>query len=154
MYTLGLSQLLVFIAVAMNTDGFFSYQCIRFIFSMIELLIFSMIEPVQYRLGHRETSQLDHRENKAYTLGLSQLLVFIAVAMNTDGFISYQCIRFIFSMIELRIFPMTEPVLYIEPAAAGSDNGIRIGGGWGGGGATAPPAPPVPTPLPSYPLHM
>ena len=24
----------VFIAVAMNTDGFFSYQCMRFIFSM------------------------------------------------------------------------------------------------------------------------
>ena len=58
----------------------------------------------QYRLGHREISQLAHRENKAYTLGLSQLLVFIAVAMNTDGFFSYQCIRFIFSMIELRIF--------------------------------------------------
>ena len=33
----------------MNTDGFFSYQCIRFIFSMIELQIFSMIEPVLYR---------------------------------------------------------------------------------------------------------
>ena len=31
-------------------------------------------------------------KNKAYTLGLSQLLVFIAVAMNTDGFFSYQCI--------------------------------------------------------------
>ena len=52
-------------------------------------------------LGHREISQLDHSENKAYTMGLSQLLVFIAVAMNTDGFFSYQCIRFIFSMIEL-----------------------------------------------------
>ena len=63
---------------------------------------------VQYRLGHRETLQLDHRENKAYTLGLSQLLVFIAVAMNTDGFFSYQCIRF---MIELQIFSITEPVL-------------------------------------------
>ena len=59
-------------------------------------------------------SQLDHRENKAYTLGLSQLLVFIAFAMNTDGFFSYQCIRFIFVMIELRIFSMTEPVLYKE----------------------------------------
>ena len=66
---------------------------------------------VQYLLGHREFSQLDHRENKAYTSGLSQLLVFIAVAMNTDGFFSYQCIRFIFSMIELRNFCMTEPVL-------------------------------------------
>ena len=39
--------------------------------------------------------QLDDRENKVYTLGLSQLSVFIAVAMNTDGFFSYQCIRFI-----------------------------------------------------------
>ena len=46
MYTLGLSQLLVFIVVAMNIDGFFSYQCIRFIFSMIGLQIFSMAEPV------------------------------------------------------------------------------------------------------------
>ena len=44
---------------------------------------------VQYPLGHREILQLDHRENKAYTLGLSQLLVFIAVAVNTDGFFSY-----------------------------------------------------------------
>ena len=68
---------------------------------------------VQYRLGHRETLQLDHRENKAYTLGLSQLLVFIAVAMNTDGFFSYQCIRFIFFMIELQIFSITEPVLQL-----------------------------------------
>ena len=51
---------------------------------------------LQYPLGHREISQLDHRENKAYTLGLSQLLVFIAVATNTDGFFSYQCIRFFF----------------------------------------------------------
>ena len=66
-----------------------------------------------YRLGRRETSQLAHRENKAYTLGLSQLLVFIAVAMNTNGFFSYQCIRFIFFMIELQIFSMTEPVLYV-----------------------------------------
>ena len=65
----------------------------------------------QYPLGHREISQLDRRENKAYTLGLSQLFVFIAVAMNTDGFFSYQCIRFIFSMIELRNFSMTERVL-------------------------------------------
>ena len=32
------------------------------------------------------------------------LRVFPAVAMNTDGFFSNQCIRFIFSM--------TEPVLY------------------------------------------
>ena len=55
---------------------------------------------IQYRLGHREISQLDHRENKVYILGLSQLSVFIAVAMNIDGFFSYQCIRFIFSMIE------------------------------------------------------
>ena len=62
---------------------------------------------LQYRLGHREISHLARRENKAYTLGLSQLLVFIA--MNTDGFFSYQ---FIFSMIELRIFSMIEPVLY------------------------------------------
>ena len=38
-----------------------------------------------YNTGHGEISQLNHRENKAYTLGLSQLLVFIAVAMNTDG---------------------------------------------------------------------
>ena len=66
-----------------------------------------------YRLSHREISQLDHRENKAYTLGLSQLLVFIAVAMNTDGFFSYKCLRFIFLMIELRIFSVTEPVLYL-----------------------------------------
>ena len=65
---------------------------------------------IQYRLGRREISQLDHRENKAYSLVLSQLLVFIAVAMNTDGFFSYQFIRFIFSFIELRIFSMTEPV--------------------------------------------
>ena len=57
---------------------------------------------VQYQLAHREISQLDHRENKVYTLGLSQQSVFIAVFMNTDGFFSYQCIRFIFSMIELR----------------------------------------------------
>ena len=58
---------------------------------------------VEYQLDHREISQLDHRENKVYmyTLGLSQLSVFIAVAMNTDGFFSYQCICFIFSMIEL-----------------------------------------------------
>ena len=56
-------------------------------------------------------SQLAHRENKAYTLELSQLLVFIAVAMNTDGFFSYQCICFIFSMIELQIFSMSELVL-------------------------------------------
>ena len=48
MYTLGLSQLSVFIAVAMNTDGFFSYQCICFIFSMIELRNFSIIELVLY----------------------------------------------------------------------------------------------------------
>ena len=33
-----------------------------------------------------------------------ELRVFPAVAMNTDGFFSNQCIRFIFSM--------TEPVLY------------------------------------------
>ena len=33
---------------------------------------------------------LGHRENKAYTLRLSKLLVFIVVAMNTDGFNSYQ----------------------------------------------------------------
>ena len=66
---------------------------------------------VQYRLGHREISHLAYRENKAYTLGLSQLLAFIAVAMNTDGFFSYQCICFIFSMIELRIFSMIKPVL-------------------------------------------
>ena len=25
-------------------------------------------EGIQYRLGHRENSQLDHREDKAYTL--------------------------------------------------------------------------------------
>ena len=58
---------------------------------------------LQYLLGHRETSQFDRtcRENKAYTLGLSQLLVFIVVAMNTDGFFSYQCICFIFFMIQL-----------------------------------------------------
>ena len=49
-----------------------------------------------------------------YTLGLSQLLVFIAVAMKTDGFFSYQCIRFIFSMIEVRNFSMIEPVLYVK----------------------------------------
>ena len=55
-----------------------------------------------YQLGHRENLQLDHRENKAYTLGLSQLSIFIVVTINTDGFFSYQCIRFIFSMIELR----------------------------------------------------
>ena len=48
MYTLGLSQPSVFIAIAMNTDGFFSYQCICFIFSMIELQNFSMIELVLY----------------------------------------------------------------------------------------------------------
>ena len=48
----------------------------------------------------------DHRENKAYSLGLSQLSVFIAVAMNTDGFFSYQCIRFIFSMTKLRNYSM------------------------------------------------
>ena len=53
-----------------------------------------------------------HRESKAYTLGLSQLLVFIAVAMNTDGFFSYQCICFIFSMIELRNFSLIKPVVY------------------------------------------
>ena len=47
-----------------------------------------------------------------YTLGRSQLSEFIAVA-NTDGFFSYQCIRFIFSMIELRNISMTEPVLHI-----------------------------------------
>ena len=58
---------------------------------------------MQYRLGHRE--------NKAYTLGLWQLLVFIAVAMNIDDFFSYQCIRFIFSIMELRNFSMTELVL-------------------------------------------
>ena len=57
--------------------------------------------------------QLDHRENKVYTLGLSQLSVLIAVAMNTDGFFSYQCICFIFSMIELRNFSMIELVLYL-----------------------------------------
>ena len=73
---------------------------------------------LQYQLGHREISQLSHRENKAYTLGLSQLLVFIAVAMNTGGFFSYQCIHFIFSMIELRIFSMTEPVLYKNESCA------------------------------------
>ena len=49
-----------------------------------------------------------------YTLRLSQLSVFIAVAMNTDGFFSYQCIRFIFSMIELRIFSVIEPVLLLH----------------------------------------
>ena len=74
--------------------------------------------PIQYWLGHRETSQLAHRKNKAYTLGLSQLLVFLVVAMNTDGFISYQCIRFIFSVIELRIFSVTKLVLY--PLLTGS----------------------------------
>ena len=46
---------------------------------------------VEYQLDYREISQLDHRENKVYTLGLSQLSVFIAVATNTDGFFSYQC---------------------------------------------------------------
>ena len=61
--------------------------------------------------GHREISQLVHRENKAYTLGLSQLSVFRVVAMNIDGFFSYQCMRFIFSMMELRIFSMTKRVL-------------------------------------------
>ena len=66
---------------------------------------------LQYQLDHREISQLDHRENKVYTLGLSQLTVFIAVAMNIDGFFSYQCIRFIFSMTKLRNFSMIEPVL-------------------------------------------
>ena len=71
-----------------------------------------MYAQVQYWLGRREILQLDHRENKVYTLGLSQLLAFIAVAMNTDSFFSYQCICFIFSMIELQIFSMTEPVLY------------------------------------------
>ena len=50
--------------------------------------------------------QLDHRENKEYTLGLSQQSVFIAVAMNTNGFFSYQCIRFIFSMTKLRNYSM------------------------------------------------
>ena len=35
---------------------------------------------IQYQLGHRK--------NKTYTLGLSKLLVFIEVAMNTDGFYS------------------------------------------------------------------
>ena len=65
---------------------------------------------LQYQLDHREISQLDHRENKEYTLGLSQLSV-IAVAMNTDGFFSYQCICFI--LIELRKFSMIELVLYL-----------------------------------------
>ena len=68
---------------------------------------------VEYQLDHREISQLDHKENKVYTLGLSQLSVFIAVAMNTDDFFSYQCICFIFSMIELRNFSMIELVLYL-----------------------------------------
>ena len=68
---------------------------------------------LQYRLGHREISQIGHRENKVYTLVLSQPLVFIAVAMNTDGFFSYQCIRFISSMIELQIFSMSEPIPYM-----------------------------------------
>ena len=68
---------------------------------------------VEYQLDHREISQLDHRENKVCTLGLSQLSVFIAVATNTDGFFSYQCIYFIFSMIELRKFSMIELVLYL-----------------------------------------
>ena len=69
---------------------------------------------IQYRLGHREISQLGRRENKVYTLRLSQLSVFIAVAMNTDGFFSYQCISFIFSIIELRIFFVIEPVLLLH----------------------------------------
>ena len=43
-------------------------------------------EQLLYPLAHREILQLAHRENKAYTLGLSQLLVFIAVTMNTDGY--------------------------------------------------------------------
>ena len=68
---------------------------------------------VEYQLDYREISQLNHRENKVYTLGLSQLSVYIAVAMNTDGFFSYQCICFIFSMIELRKFSMIELVLYL-----------------------------------------
>ena len=67
---------------------------------------------IQYPLGHREILQLDHRENKA--LGLSQLSVFIAVAMNTDVSFSYQCIHFIFSMIEVQIFSMIEPVLLLH----------------------------------------
>ena len=50
------------------------------------------VSALQYQLGHREISQLDHRENKAYTLRLSKLLVFIAVAKNTDGFFNYQII--------------------------------------------------------------
>ena len=68
---------------------------------------------VEYQLDHREISLLDHRENKVYTWGLSQLSVFIAVAMNTDGFFRYQCICFIFSMIELRNFSMIVLVLYL-----------------------------------------
>ena len=57
--------------------------------------------------------QLDHRAHKVCTLGLSQLSVFIVIAMNTDGFFSYQCICFIFSMIELQNFSMIELVLYL-----------------------------------------
>ena len=36
MYTLGLSQLSVYITVAMNTDGFFSYQCIYMLYFLYD----------------------------------------------------------------------------------------------------------------------
>ena len=38
---------------------------------------------LQYRLGHRENSQLDHRENKAYTTLLTK-----ATAMKTNSWLS------------------------------------------------------------------
>ena len=44
-------------------------------------------------------------------IGTKPTISFHSGAMNTDGFFSYQCIRFIFSMIELQIFSMAEPVL-------------------------------------------
>ena len=71
-------------------------------------------------------SSIVEKKKRIYIGTKPTIIVFIAVAMNTDGFFSYLCIRFIFFMIELRIFSMTEPVLYYP--------GADSGGGGGGGG--------------------